>query len=69
MSIEEVLIFWRKSFSNISDDKFNKDYRYGFRFGYGLEGSMRNYAPKKYVSHRSIWHAVFTKRASTFIAV
>jgi DNA primase large subunit len=47
MPIEEALIFWRKSFSSMTDDKFNKDHKYNIRHGYGLEGKRMNYPPKK----------------------
>ncbi|CEQ42849.1 SPOSA6832_04716 [Sporobolomyces salmonicolor] len=50
LSVEEALVFWRKSFSTITDDKFNKEYRYNIRHGYGLEGSRKNYTPKSCVS-------------------
>ncbi|GAA5940600.1 DNA primase subunit PRI2 [Sporobolomyces koalae] len=46
LSVEEAVVFWRKSFSTITDDKFNKEYRYNIRHGYGLEGSRKNYTPK-----------------------
>ncbi|GAA6003477.1 DNA primase subunit PRI2 [Rhodotorula paludigena] len=46
LSVEEALAFWRKSFSSITDDKFNKEYRYNIRHNYGLEGSRKNYTPK-----------------------
>ncbi|GAA5973432.1 hypothetical protein JCM11641_006457 [Rhodosporidiobolus odoratus] len=46
LSVEEAIVFWRKSFSSITDDKFNKEYKYNIRHGYGLEGSRKNYAPK-----------------------
>ncbi len=44
LSIDEALAFWRKAFSSIQDDKFNKEYRYNFRHSYGLEGKRANYA-------------------------
>ncbi|KAJ8520434.1 hypothetical protein ONZ45_g2752 [Pleurotus djamor] len=43
LPIEEALIFWRKSFSKITDDEFNKKYKYNFRHSYGLEGRKANY--------------------------
>lgn len=43
-------MFWRKSFSKIQDDKFNKEYRYNIRHSYGLEGKRANYAAKRSVS-------------------
>ena len=47
LTVEEALIFCRKSFSTITDDKFAKEYRYNIRHGYGLEGGRKNYAPKE----------------------
>jgi hypothetical protein len=49
LSVEEAVVFWRKSFSTITDDKFNKEYKYNVRHNYGLEGSRKNYNPKKCV--------------------
>ncbi|KAI5476874.1 hypothetical protein MNV49_007110 [Pseudohyphozyma bogoriensis] len=46
LSVEEAIVFWRKSFSAMTDDKFNKEYKYNIRHGYGLEGSRKNYSPK-----------------------
>jgi len=47
LSIEEALVFWQKSFApKTGADKFNKEYKYNFRHGYGLEGSRKNYSPK-----------------------
>ena len=51
LSVEEALIFWRKGFSAITDDKFNKEYRYNVRHTYGLEGGRKNYSPKECVAH------------------
>jgi len=45
LSVEEALVFWRTAFSTITDDKFNKEYRYNVRHSYGLEGTRRNYKP------------------------
>lgn len=45
LSVEEALVFWRTSFSTISDEKFQKEYRYNIRHAYGLEGTRRNYRP------------------------
>jgi len=50
LPVEEAVIFWRQAFSNISDDKFRKDYRYAIRHNYGLEGSRTNYQPKSCVT-------------------
>ncbi|KAF5315758.1 hypothetical protein D9611_004627 [Ephemerocybe angulata] len=46
LSVEEAIVFWRKSFSRITDDKFNKEYRYNIRHTYGLEGKRANYPAK-----------------------
>ncbi|KAM0751523.1 DNA primase large subunit [Meredithblackwellia eburnea MCA 4105] len=46
LSVEEALVFWRRSFSNITDDKFKKEYQYNIRHTFGLEGSRKSYAPK-----------------------
>ncbi|CAM0137401.1 unnamed protein product [Umbelopsis sp. WA50703] len=45
LSVEEALVFWRKAFSNHTDDKFQKEYTYNIRHNYGLEGRRVNYAP------------------------
>ncbi|KAI0273701.1 DNA primase large subunit [Gloeopeniophorella convolvens] len=46
LSIEEALIFWRRSFSGHTDDQFNKHYKYNIRHSYGLEGRRANYPAK-----------------------
>lgn len=46
--MEEAIIFWRKSFNRITDDKFNKEYKYNIRHSYGLEGRRHNYPAKRY---------------------
>ncbi|KAI8620794.1 DNA primase large subunit Spp2 [Chytriomyces sp. MP71] len=43
--LEEALIYWRKAFNKLTDDKFNKEYAYNVRFNYGQEGSRKDYAP------------------------
>lgn len=46
LSLEEALIFWRKSFHRMTDDEFNKKgYAYGIRYNYGMEGKRTNYTP------------------------
>ena len=49
LSIDEAIVFWKKSFSNITDDKFNKEYKYNIRHSYGLEGKRANYPAKRQV--------------------
>ncbi|KAG8979729.1 hypothetical protein FRB90_007994 [Tulasnella sp. 427] len=50
MSLEEAMIFWRKSFSTISDEKFRKEYSYNIKHTYGQVGSRINYTPKSCVA-------------------
>lgn len=45
--VEEALLFWRRSFRSISDDKFNKEYKYNIRYDYGFEGRRVNAPAKK----------------------
>ena len=42
LSLEDCLLFWRQSFSKISDDTFNKEYRYNIRHVYGDVGGDAN---------------------------
>ncbi|KAI0345442.1 DNA primase large subunit [Trametopsis cervina] len=46
LSIDEAITFWRRSFSLMQDDKFNKEYKYNIRHSYGLEGKRANYAAR-----------------------
>lgn len=42
LNLEESLIFWRTGFSKITDDVFNKEYRYNVRYAYGDVGGDGN---------------------------
>ncbi|KAF4591931.1 dna primase large subunit [Ophiocordyceps camponoti-floridani] len=42
LNLEECLLFWRTSFHKISDDTFNKEYRYNVRHAYGDVGGDGN---------------------------
>ena len=42
LSLEECLAFWRKGFKLITDDTFNKEYRYNVRHSYGDVGGDGN---------------------------
>ncbi|KAI0403959.1 DNA primase, large subunit [Xylaria palmicola] len=42
LNLEECLIFWRSSFHKITDDTFNKEYRYNVRHTYGDVGGDSN---------------------------
>lgn len=46
LSVDECLTFWRTAFSNITEEKFNKEYRYNVRHAYGLEGGGKKYPAK-----------------------
>jgi DNA primase large subunit len=55
LSIEEAVAFWRKSFSKITDDTFNKEYKYNIRHSYGLEGKRANYPAKRSIRISLFW--------------
>jgi DNA primase large subunit len=42
LSLEECLVFWRQGFARITDDQFNKEYRYNVRHVYGDVGGDSN---------------------------
>ncbi|TLS25857.1 hypothetical protein PpBr36_07252 [Pyricularia pennisetigena] len=42
LSLEECLVFWRSAFNKITDDTFNKEYRYNVRHVYGDVGGDAN---------------------------
>ncbi|KAI2621006.1 DNA primase, large subunit [Hypomontagnella submonticulosa] len=42
LNLEECLVFWRSSFHKITDDTFNKEYRYNVRHVYGDVGGDSN---------------------------
>ncbi|CAG8658461.1 16258_t:CDS:10, partial [Acaulospora morrowiae] len=50
LTLEEALVFWRKSFTKIDDAKFQKEYAYNIRHNYGMEGKRHDYAPLSCVS-------------------
>ncbi|KDQ15373.1 hypothetical protein BOTBODRAFT_31695 [Botryobasidium botryosum FD-172 SS1] len=44
VSVEEAIVFWRKGYGqSMTDDKFNKEYKYNIRHSYGLEGKRADY--------------------------
>ncbi len=50
LSMEECLLFWRQSFKLVTDETFNKEYRYNIRYAYGDVGGEairrgRGYSP------------------------
>ena len=48
LNLEECLVFWRSGFSKITDDQFNKEYRYNVRHVYGDVGGDGNRRGKGY---------------------
>lgn len=42
LTLEDCLMFWRQSFKNMTDDTFNKEYRYNVRHSYGDVGGDAN---------------------------
>ncbi|KAH8756678.1 eukaryotic and archaeal DNA primase, large subunit-domain-containing protein [Diaporthe sp. PMI_573] len=42
LNLEECLVFWRQSFRKVTDDQFNKDYKYNVRHSYGDVGGDSN---------------------------
>lgn len=42
LSLDDCLVFWRQSFKKITDDQFNKEYRYNVRHVYGDVGGDAN---------------------------
>lgn len=47
LPLEESLVYWRRAFgATMTDDKFNKEYKYNIRHGYGQEGKRANYPAK-----------------------
>ncbi|CAK7567974.1 MAG: DNA primase subunit pri2 [Sporothrix epigloea] len=42
LSLEECLVFWRQGFHKVTDDTFNKEYRYNVRHAYGDVGGDTN---------------------------
>ena len=50
LNLEDCLVFWRQAFNLITDDTFNKEYRYNIRHAYGDVGGDairrgRGYSP------------------------
>ncbi|KAJ2789184.1 DNA primase subunit pri2, partial [Coemansia guatemalensis] len=52
LPLPEALVYWRRAFSGMSDDHFQKGYAYNIRHNYGMEGRRADYTP--YSCHRII---------------
>lgn len=51
LSLEECLLFWRRSFKLIDDDKFTKEYKYNIRHSYGDVGGDANRRGRGYTPY------------------
>lgn len=51
LSLEEALIFWRQSFKLITDETFNKEYKYNVRHTYGDVGGDANRRGRGYTPY------------------
>jgi DNA primase large subunit len=51
LSMDECIAFWRCSFKLISDDTFNKEYKYNIRHAYGDVGGDANRRGKGTLAH------------------
>jgi DNA primase large subunit len=48
LPLDEALVYWRRGYGQtMSDDKFNKEYKYNIRHSYGQEGKRTNYPAKR----------------------
>ena len=51
LSLEECIIFWRKSFKLMTDDEFTKGYKYNIRHAYGDVGGDANRRSRGYTPY------------------
>lgn len=51
LSLEECIVFWRRSFKLITDDKFQKEYKYNIRHAYGDVGGDANRRGRGYTPY------------------
>ncbi|KAF2747604.1 DNA primase, large subunit [Sporormia fimetaria CBS 119925] len=51
LSLEECILFWRKSFKLLTDDKFAKEYKYNIRHAYGDVGGDANRRGRGYTPY------------------
>jgi DNA primase large subunit len=51
MSLEDCLIFWRRSFRLMTDEKFAKEYKYNIRHAYGDVGGDANRRGRGYTPY------------------
>ncbi|KAF2857031.1 DNA primase large subunit [Plenodomus tracheiphilus IPT5] len=51
LSLDECLVFWRRSFKLMTDDKFQKEYKYNVRHSYGDVGGDANRRGRGYTPY------------------
>ncbi|KAH6851727.1 DNA primase large subunit [Alternaria alternata] len=51
LSLDECLVFWRRSFKLITDEKFQKEYKYNIRHSYGDVGGDANRRGRGYTPY------------------
>lgn len=51
LSLEDCILFWRRSFKLITDEKFAKEYRYNIRHAYGDVGGDANRRGRGYTPY------------------
>ncbi|KAF2254875.1 DNA primase large subunit [Trematosphaeria pertusa] len=51
LSLEECIVFWRRSFKLMTDDKFQKEYKYNVRHAYGDVGGDANRRGRGYTPY------------------
>ncbi|KAF2876980.1 eukaryotic and archaeal DNA primase, large subunit-domain-containing protein [Massariosphaeria phaeospora] len=51
LSLDECIVFWRRSFKLITDEKFQKEYRYNVRHSYGDVGGDANRRGRGYTPY------------------
>jgi DNA primase large subunit len=51
LSLEDCILFWRRSFRNLTDEKFAKEYKYNIRHSYGDVGGDANRRGRGYTPY------------------
>jgi DNA primase large subunit len=51
LSLEDCIVFWRRSFKQKTDDQFNKEYKYNIRHSYGDVGGDSNRRGRGYTPY------------------
>jgi DNA primase large subunit len=51
LTLEDCILFWRRSFRQMTDEKFNKEYKYNIRHSYGDVGGDSNRRGRGYTPY------------------